>query len=64
MSDVLVYPAYRRGYYVKFDLDSQWAGKFDWLVTVGGPAGLRMGWFGSLDSAYRWMYRERVNGEW
>lgn len=55
---LLLYPAYRCGYFVKKDEDTRWPGKFDWKVTEGGPQGLRMGWFGSLESAYKWMYRE------
>lgn len=63
MSGVLVWPAYRRGFYVTKDEKTQWPEKFDWKVSVGTPKGLRMGWFGSLESAYMWIYKQQLDKE-
>lgn len=58
---MLVYPAYRVGYFVQKDKETRWPSKFDWKVTVGGPKGMCMGWFGSLESAYIWMYKFKLS---
>lgn len=57
---VLVYPAYRRGFFIKKDLDTLWPDKFDWKVSCPEYVA---GWFGSLESAYKWIYRGLENGE-
>lgn len=54
---ILVYPAYRRGFFIQKDLNSPWPGKFDWKVDCDNPR-YCVGWFGSLESAYKWVYKE------
>lgn len=54
------HPAYRVGYYVTKDENTNWPGKFDWKVTANNPRGMCMGWFGSLESAYTWMYKNKI----
>lgn len=55
--EVLVYPAYRRGFYIKKDEKTRWPGSFDWKVSCPEYC---VGWFGSLESAYRWVYEVSV----
>lgn len=50
---VLIYPAYRRGFFIRKDLESTWS-NFQWKVSC--PEYIA-GWFGSLESAYRWIYK-------
>lgn len=49
---ILVYPAYRRGFYINQDLDTRWP-NFQWKVTCPEYCA---GWFGSLESAYDFIY--------
>lgn len=50
---VLVWPAYRRGFFITKDEKTRWPGSFDWKVSCPDYCA---GWFGSLESAYRWVY--------
>lgn len=49
---VLVYPAYRRGFFIYKDLNSKWP-NFQWKVSCPEYVA---GWFGTLESSYKWVY--------
>lgn len=50
------------GYLITKDPDTRWPGSFDWKVEYWNPHPLNMGWFGSIESAQRWIVKqENIN---
>lgn len=46
----------RDGYQITLDGETRWSGSFDWKVT--DPNRLNMGWFGSFESAQKWILKQ------
>lgn len=44
------------GYKLKKDSNTNWLGSFDWRVL--NPKGIKMGWFGSRESAEVWIRKQ------
>lgn len=50
----------RDGYQITLDSETRWPGSFDWKVT--NPNRMNMGWFGSFESAQRWILKQLESG--
>lgn len=52
----------RDGYQITLDSVTRWPGSFDWRVDYWNPHPLCMGWFGSFESAQKWILKQLESG--